>query len=102
VNGCNTYGEDCDGNNIYKSVPPEGYQPPLVAKWENVPNGTVLVARCWTVGGTTTNYATTDPGPSPYSSTVYYEVQASGGQWGYIPDTYFVRDKAGHLGLRYC
>jgi hypothetical protein len=33
---------------------------------------------------------------------VNFNVQAPGGEWGWIPDTYFVHDASGRLGLPQC
>jgi hypothetical protein len=107
VNGCNTYGQDCDRDPIYQSVPGPGYSASQQAKIATVDNGTVLTARCWAQGGVTYNYAAShtppDLGPNPYQSDIYFYVKAPGtDRWGYIPDTYFVHDKVGKLGLPGC
>lgn len=106
VNGCNTYGQHCEGNPIYRDVPPDGYNFATWPKIATVNNGTQLTARCWGSGGVTWNYAALhnppDYGPNPYDSTIYFYVRAPDGQWGYIPDTYFVRDKVTKLGLPAC
>jgi hypothetical protein len=107
VHGCNTYGENCEGNPIYEEVPPtSGYDWSTWPKVATVPNGTELVARCWALGAVTTNYASRadppDHGPDPYASDTYYNVQAPNGRWGWIPDTYFVRDQNDRLGLPRC
>ena len=106
VNGCNTYGEQCDGNPIYVNVPPPNYDYRTWPKLTTVANGTILTARCWETGGTTWNYAILqsppDLGPNPYESNIYFDVLAPTGQWGWIPDTYFARDKQGKLGLPAC
>jgi len=104
VHGCNTYGGNCDGNPIYDEVPPEGYDWaawPILAR---VDNGTVLTARCWALGGMTYNYRVDPPdhGPDPYASETYFNVQAPDGRWGWIPDTYFVRDQGNRMGLPRC
>lgn len=106
VKGCNTYGQNCEGNPIYVNVPGPGYNwraEPTIAR---VPNGSTLTARCWATGGTTYNYAASHQpphyGPNPYESNVYFSVQAPDGRWGFIPDTYFVRDKGGRLGMPAC
>jgi len=104
VNGCNTYGQNCDGNPIYVNVPQPGYNYKTEPKVEAVANGSRLTARCWTTGATVYNWAKSqnDPGPNPYDSDVHFSVQAPNGTWGYIPDTYFVRDKGNKLGLPHC
>ena len=106
MNACNTWGEHCDGNPIYRAVPPPGYNFSTWSKIDTVDNGVVLSARCWTQGGVTYNYAFSsnppDYGPNPYESDVYFNVQARSGEWGWIPDTYFVRDKQGRMGLPHC
>jgi hypothetical protein len=104
VNGCNTYGQNCDGNPIYVNVPQPGYDWRTEPKITTVANGTQLTARCWARGGITYNWAVSlgDPGPNPYDSDIYYNVQAPSGLWGYIPDTYFVRDKVNKMGLSEC
>lgn len=103
ANGCNTYGQNCDGNPIYLDVPPPGYNWKTQPKRGTVPNGTELTAECWAQGGRTTNYAESDPGPAPYGSDVYYYVQVPGSaDWGYIPDTYSARHANGHAGLPHC
>lgn len=106
VNGCNTYGQECEGNPIYRDVPPPGYNYRTWPKVTTVANGTRLTARCWAEGGTTWNYAAShnppDYGPNPYESTIYFNVRAPNGEWGWIPDTYFVRDKQGRMGLPRC
>jgi hypothetical protein len=89
------------------SVPPENYNYTTFPRITTAPNGTTLTARCWAEGGRTYNWAAKlnppDPGPNPYDSTIYYSVQVPGSsQWGYIPDTYFVRDKNGRMGLPAC
>jgi serine/threonine protein kinase len=107
VNSCNTYGQNCNAKNIYVSVPPDGYNYTTFPRITTVPNGATLTARCWAEGGRTYNWAAKiakpDPGPNPYDSTIYYSVQVPGSsQWGYLPDTYFVRDKSGRMGLPAC
>jgi len=106
VHGCNTYGQNCDGNPIFRSVPQSYNEYFNTAKIEEVPNGTQLSARCWTTGTVVWNYAALhnppDYGPDPYDSTIYFNVRASNGEWGFIPDTYFVRDKNGKMGLPHC
>lgn len=106
VRGCNTYGENCDGNPIYRDVPPPDYDWPTWPKITTVVNGTVLQASCWDIGGMTWNYAAKaippDHGPDPYASDVYFYVLAPSGDWGWIPDTYFVRDQGGRMGLPKC
>jgi hypothetical protein len=106
VNGCNTYGQNCEGNPIYRDLPPPGYDYRTWPKITTVANGSHLAARCWAEGGTTWNYAAAhnppDFGPNPYESNVYFSVRAPNGEWGWIPDTYFVRDKIGRLGLPRC
>lgn len=106
VNGCNTYGENCDENPIFVNLPPDNYDARSWPVVERVDHGTVLTARCWALGGITWNYAALtqppDRGPDPYDSEVHYNVQATDGSWGWIPDTYFVRDKVDHLGLSVC
>lgn len=52
--------------------------------------------------GTTTTDSGGGGGPEEESSNVNFNVQAPGGQWGWIPDTYFVRDQSGRLGLPLC
>lgn len=104
VRGCNTYGGNCDGNPIHVQVPPPNYD---WASWptiDRVPNGSVLVARCWAIGATVTNYRVDPPdhGPDPYASDIHFNVQAADGRWGWIPDTYFVRDQGGRMGLQRC
>lgn len=103
ANGCNSYGQNCDGNPIYVDVPPPGYNWTTQPKRATVPNGTELTASCWGQGGRTTNYAEADPGPNPYGSDAYYLVQVPGStDRGYIPDTYSARDANGHAGLPRC
>jgi len=103
VHGCNTYGQNCDNDPLYAQVPPEGYDWKTWAKNATVPNGSKLVAHCWAQGGLTTNYALADRGPDPYDSDIYYNVSTpDGSRHGFMPDTYFVRDKAGRLGLPSC
>ncbi len=104
VNGCNTYGQNCENNPVYADVPPAGYDYVNEPKIATVPNGAVLQASCWARGGETYNWAVSqnDPGPNPYNSDVYFRVEVTNGQLGWIPDTYFVRDKAGRLGLPAC
>ncbi|HET6949614.1 MAG TPA: hypothetical protein VFI47_04515 [Acidimicrobiales bacterium] len=106
VNGCNSYGANCDGNPIYATLPPPGYDWATWPKVGAVDNGETLLARCWGVGGTTTNYASgldpPDLGPDPYESDLFFFVLAPGGAWGWIPDTYFARDKVHRLGLPPC
>jgi hypothetical protein len=108
VHGCNTYGENCEGNPIFRGPPPTSYEDFTTGhtKIETVPNGTRLFARCWNTGTVAWNYAAlhdpVDYGPDPYDSTVYFQVKASNGEWGYIADTYFVRDKTGKMGLPHC
>jgi len=105
VNGCDTYGGNCNDNPLYVNVPPDGYNWKTEPKLTTVPDGTVLTARCYATGGTTYNWAHSggDLGPDPYDSDVYFSVQSPvDGSWGFIPDTYYVRDKIGHLGLQPC
>lgn len=106
VNGCNTYGQNCEGNPIDGDVPPAGYNYQTWPKVTSVPNGAQLSARCWARGGTTWNYAAShnppDYGPNPYESDIYFYVRAPNGEWGWIPDTYFVRDKVNMMGLPAC
>ncbi len=106
MNGCNTYGEYCDDNPIYVDVPPDDYDYSVLAKVATVSHGTVLTARCWALGGTTFNYAAShtppDYGPDPYESDIYFYVLAPSGQWGWIPDTFFVRDETVRMGLLAC
>lgn len=102
VNGCNTYGENCDGNPLYVDVPALGYDWNTQPKVTTVPNGTTLTATCFRTGGETTNYAVDDPGPNPYGSDIYYLATDAAGHTGWIPDTYFVRDKIGRMGLQRC
>jgi len=104
VNGCNTYGENCNGNPIYEATPPEGYDWSTWPTITTVDNGTTLTARCWAIGGMTYNYRVDplDLGPDPYESNVYFNVQTPDGRWGWIPDTYFVRDRTGQMGLDQC
>jgi hypothetical protein len=108
VNGCNTYGGYCENNPAFTTVPPPGTTVAQFIAWPratSVPNGAQLTATCWTTGVLVWNYAAQhnpiDYGPNPYESDVYYRVSANGTS-GYIPDTYFVRDKNGHLGLPHC
>lgn len=106
VNGCNTYGQYCEDNPIYRDVPPAGYDFRSWPKIAVVANGAELSARCWARGGVTWNYAALrnppDPGPNPYESDVYFSVRAPDGRWGWIPDTYFVRDKTNRMDLPAC
>jgi hypothetical protein len=107
VNGCNTYGTNCDGNPIYRELPPaSGYDWPTWPKITTVEHGSRLEARCWAIGGMTWNYAAQasppDHGPDPYASDIHFNVRAPNGEWGWIPDTYFVRDQDDRLGLRRC
>ena len=106
VQGCDSWGENCTQNPIYTAVPPPGYDYTTFTKLATVDNGASLLARCWSVGGDTTNYASAhnppDLGPNPYDSAIYFQVQAPNGQWGWIPDTYFVRDKINKMGLLSC
>jgi hypothetical protein len=107
VQGCNTYGENCDGNPIYQDVPPPDYDWTTWPKLTTVVNGTVLEARCWAVGGMTWNYAARatppDHGPDPYASDVVFNVRVpDSDDWGWIPDTYYVRDASERMGLPRC
>lgn len=107
VNGCNTYGQNCDGNPIFRGPPPQtNSQYQSATRITAVNNGVTLTARCWATGTVVWNYAVSynppDYGPNPYESTIYFSVQAPNGEWGFIPDTYFVRDKNGQLGLAAC
>jgi len=107
VHACNTYGQYCTPKNVYVSVPPTGYDYTTFPRITTVANGTSLTARCWVQGGRTYNWAAKiakpDRGPNPYDSTIYYSVQVPGSsRWGYLPDTYFVRDQTGKLGLPKC
>jgi hypothetical protein len=106
VDGCNTYGQHCNHIAIFASAPTDpnynvdGWP---VLTWVN--NGKVLSARCSATGVVTYNWAVSqnDPGPDPYQSNLYYKVLLPGStsKWGYIADTYFVRDKTG-FGLPRC
>jgi hypothetical protein len=106
VQGCNTYGEHCAATPLYAKVPPPDYNYRSWPTVTTVTNGTTLTARCWARGGVTFNYAAwldpPDYGPNPYESPIYFSVRVSGGQWAYIPDAYFVRDKSGRMGLPEC
>lgn len=107
VNGCDTYGQSCGDNPLYAEVPPAGYDYTTWPKVTTVANGATLTARCWARGGITYNYAAwfdpPDYGDDPYESDVYFNVRVAGGdQWAWIPDTYFVRDKNGRMGLPEC
>ena len=107
VNGCNTYGENCEGNPIFRDAPPQNYDAYIAnQKVATVANGTQLTARCWSTGTVVWNYAAlhqpVNYGDNPYDSTIYFYVLAPNGQWGFIPDTYFVRDKTNKLGLASC
>jgi hypothetical protein len=106
TNGCDTYGQNCDGNPIYTELPPPGYDWRTWPRLDAVPHRTTLAARCWSLGGLTTNYGSaTGPivaGPDPYGSEVYFQVRTVTGSWGWIPDTYFARDASERLGLPRC
>jgi hypothetical protein len=105
VQGCNTFGRECDGNPVYKSVPTvydPGSMPRVVAR---IDSGANLQASCWVQGARITNWASEsdppDPGPDPYQSDIHFRVLTPNG-WGYLADTHFVRDKVGKLGLPMC
>jgi hypothetical protein len=107
VNGCNTYGKNCDGNPIFRGAPPQSYDAyNNNPKVQTVGNRTRLTARCWATGTVVWNYAALhdppDYGPDPYDSTIYFYVRAPNSEWGFIPDTWFVRDKTGKVGLPAC
>ena len=104
VTGCNTYGQNCEVNPLYVNVPAVGFNWKSEPKLTAVSNGAKLTARCYAIGGMTYNWAVSigDRGPDPYESNVYYSVQAPDGRWGFIPDTYFVRDQGNRMGLPAC
>lgn len=106
VIGCDSFGQGCDDIPIYRDLPPAGTDPGDVATQATVREGTELRARCWSEGARTYNYDATaeppDPGPDPYDSDVYFNVQVLGETWGWISDTTFVRDKGLKLGLPRC
>jgi hypothetical protein len=104
VNGCNTYGENCDGNPIYRELPGDGFDWRTWPQVAAVDNGTSLTARCWSVGALHTNYQIDplDLGEDPYDSHIHFNVLAPNGEWGWIPDVYFVRDEVNRLGLPHC
>ena len=106
VNGCNTFRENCDGNPIYRDLPPAvGFDWRTWETLATVDNGTMLTARCWAHGAPHTNYQVDplDLGPYPYESDIQFNVQVPGSDtWGWIPDVWFVRDEVHKLGLREC
>lgn len=106
VNSCNTYGENCGDQAIYKSTPPPNFEPLTWTRVATVPNGARLVASCWADGGVVTNYVETskvpDYGPNPYESSIHFSVRTSNGASGWIPDTSFARDKDTRMGLPGC
>jgi len=100
INGCNTYGMWCDGNPVFSALPVAGAT--NIPKVELLNNGVQFSARCWSEGVTTYNYATWDLGPNPYDSTIYYYSRTTAGNYGWVPDTWSVRDKWNKAGLRRC
>lgn len=104
VNGCNTYGEYCDGNPVYVELPPPDVDYFTWPRIASVDNGVTFTARCWAVGAIYTNYQIDpeDLGPDPYDSNIHFNVLAPNGDWGWIPDVYFVRDEVGRMGLPEC
>lgn len=106
VFGCDSFGQNCDDIPIYAELPPVDADAGDAVTLATVTKGTELRARCWSEGARTYNFDATaeppDPGPDPYQSDVYFNVQVLGDTWGWISDTTFVRDKGLKLGLPRC